>query len=344
MDQLAPASFVLRASRRGIFTISALVVVALFTAGCGSHRRSSMRPVIVSPARSAAPCTNCGTQGTTTITPSVEPALTSPSVSATPSVPLIDDATTPAGGSPPRPASPSDEPILEKAPSADPAPTSRSSPSGGTNNGTSPGLGTGPTLQGPKSSSSLQDGQRTPSGRVRQASLRSRLEPLVNDPDDLFTPPKADKPWKYIVLHHSARNSGNLDDIDHEHRAAHRWDGCGYHFVIGNGTGSPDGKIEVAARWAEQKHGIHCRNGKHPEMSEYGIGICLVGDFDQSPPTRKQIASAQTLIAYLSARYHIPATRIDSHEHLAATPTACPGKHFPSQAILGAGATNLVRQ
>ena len=101
--------------------------------------------------------------------------------------------------------------------------------------------------------------------------------------------------------------------------------------MIGNGTGSPDGQIEVAQRWTNQKHGVHCRNGKNPDVNEYGIGICLVGDLDKAPPTPRQIAAARALVAYLGDRYHIPADHIDTHAHLASSPTACPGKHFPSQ-------------
>jgi N-acetyl-anhydromuramyl-L-alanine amidase AmpD len=170
--------------------------------------------------------------------------------------------------------------------------------------------------------------------RIRQAGLRQSVQPYVNDPDDLFSPPKADRPWKYVVLHHSSKPSGNYGEIDREHRKVLGWDGCGYHFVIGNGNGSPDGQIEVARRWSEQKNGVHCRNGKTPEINEYGIGICLIGDLDDAPPTAKQIAAARALVAYLSERYQIPSARVETHAHLANSPTICPGKYFPSEQIL----------
>jgi N-acetyl-anhydromuramyl-L-alanine amidase AmpD len=112
------------------------------------------------------------------------------------------------------------------------------------------------------------------------------------------------------------------------------WNGCGYHFVIGNGTGSPDGQIQVARRWSDQKNGVHCRNGKNADVNEYGIGICLVGDLDSEPPTAKQIASARALIAYLSERYQVPSDHVETHAHLAASPTKCPGKLFPTNEIL----------
>ena len=104
--------------------------------------------------------------------------------------------------------------------------------------------------------------------------------------------------------------------------------------MIGNGTGSGDGQIEVAQRWNNQKQGVHCRNARSHDVDEYGIGICLVGDLDKQPPTPRQIAAAQALIAHLSQRYNIAQSRVETHAHLAATPTVCPGKYFPNEAIL----------
>jgi N-acetyl-anhydromuramyl-L-alanine amidase AmpD len=171
---------------------------------------------------------------------------------------------------------------------------------------------------------------------ARRVSLSERLREFVDDSNanDLLYPNKADRPWKYIVLHHSASASGNYDEIDREHRKVLGFDGCGYHFVIGNGTGSGDGQIEVAARWTNQKQGVHCRNAKSHEVDEYGIGICLVGDFDREQPTPRQVTAAQALIVHLSQRYSIARSRVTTHAQLAATPTVCPGKFFPSERVL----------
>ncbi len=190
----------------------------------------------------------------------------------------------------------------------------------------------GPELNAP--SASRNRGLRT-IAKTRQTSLKEKVRPFVNDAEDLFQPPKADRSWKYVVVHHSANAQGSYDQIDREHRKIQGWDGCGYHFVIGNGSDSPDGQIEVARRWANQKHGLHCRNGKNPDVNEYGIGICLIGNLDESPPTPKQIAAARALVAYLADRYEIPADAVGTHAELAGSPTACPGKHFPEEQIFG---------
>ena len=157
------------------------------------------------------------------------------------------------------------------------------------------------------------------------------MNPRAND---LMYPNKVDRPWRYIVLHHSASASGNYDQIDAEHRKILGINGCGYHFVIGNGTGSRDGQIEVSQRWINQKQGAHTRNARTHDADEYGIGICLVGDFDKQPPSPKQIAATKALIDYLNKRYNIAPDGLRTHAHLAATTTVCPGKFFPSEAML----------
>ncbi len=210
-----------------------------------------------------------------------------------------------------------------------------------------PGAASGPALQGPTSSpapaawntDSQEDAVQTSATvpvRVRRASLTARLKPFLDEANsnELLYPNKADRPWRYIVLHHSASSSGSYDQIDGEHRKVLGIDGCGYHFVIGNGNGSRDGQIEVSQRWNNQKQGAHTRNARTHDADEYGIGICLVGDFDQQPPSARQLAAAQALIAYLGKRYNIASSNVRTHAHLAATKTVCPGKYFPSEAML----------
>jgi N-acetyl-anhydromuramyl-L-alanine amidase AmpD len=138
-----------------------------------------------------------------------------------------------------------------------------------------------------------------------------------------------------VVLHHSAHASGSYAQIDREHRKNLGTDGCGYHFVIGNGSETPDGQIEVTRRWADQKGGAHCRDARSPEANDYGVGICLIGDLDHSTPTPRQVEAARALVGYLRDRYGIPADHIGTHAAVALKSTVCPGKNFPVQAILG---------
>lgn len=157
----------------------------------------------------------------------------------------------------------------------------------------------------------------------RFASFSNVLEPVVE--------PRA---WKYIVVHHSATESGSVESIDAAHRerkdaSGKSWLGVGYHFVIGNGRGMADGLVEPTFRWREQLQGAHAGSRLY---NEEGIGICVIGDFSDSEPTPRQIAAARQLISHLSQRYQISADRVLRHSDLQAS--ECPGDRFPWEAIV----------
>jgi hypothetical protein len=133
-----------------------------------------------------------------------------------------------------------------------------------------------------------------------------------------------ERPWKYIVLHHSATDGGTAESFDASHR--HRgWDELGYHFVICNGNGADDGLIQVGSRWEKQKHGAHTGGTPDNEYNELGIGICLVGSFENELPSRKQLESLHKLVAWLRWKYKIPAGRVIGHRDAPETATRCPG-------------------
>ncbi len=135
--------------------------------------------------------------------------------------------------------------------------------------------------------------------------------------------------WTSIVLHHSATSGGDVAAIDKVHRQqrdsnGQPWLGIGYHFVIGNGRPMGDGEVEATFRWRRQLPGAHA--GRH-DYNEHGIGICLIGNFDEAPPTEKQLAAARELVRHLAQQYRIPRPRILRHRDVQST--ACPGRRFP---------------
>lgn len=138
----------------------------------------------------------------------------------------------------------------------------------------------------------------------------------------------SDKVWEYIVIHHSATARGNAAQFDHYHREKRKWEhGLAYHFVIGNGSFSGDGEIEVGNRWKRQIHGAHTANAN---CNRVAIGICLVGDFENTDtPTENQIEALVRLIQHLSRKYKIDSSNILQHKQVHQKCTACPGKNFP---------------
>ena len=133
--------------------------------------------------------------------------------------------------------------------------------------------------------------------------------------------------WKYIVIHHTATDVGKAYLINRAHLDRGFWNGLGYHFLIDNGTlGKGDGQIEVAPRWIKQQSGAHCNTAG---MNEKGIGIALVGNFNEELPTANQLQSLTYLLKTLTQYYHIPATNIIGHRDAPGSATDCPGKRFP---------------
>jgi hypothetical protein len=137
-----------------------------------------------------------------------------------------------------------------------------------------------------------------------------------------WKPRVAARHWKWIVIHHSATPAGSMAFFDKEHKAK-GWDGIGYHFVIGNGTDTADGQIEVTPRWPLQKWGAHAKTVDN-RFNEHGIGICLVGNFDVERPSPKQMQSLSRLVAHLSQTYRISPQNVVGHRDT--KPTDCPGR------------------
>lgn len=148
-----------------------------------------------------------------------------------------------------------------------------------------------------------------------------------------WVPQQPPRDWQYIVIHHTATTSGSVESIHRTHRArrdaaGNRWRGIGYHFVIGNGHGMDDGQIEPTFRWRDQIAGAHAGDVTY---NNQGIGICLIGNFEQAPPTGAQLEALTALVQTLSDEYGIPAANIKRHGDVKAT--ACPGRYFPMQAL-----------
>lgn len=145
------------------------------------------------------------------------------------------------------------------------------------------------------------------------------------------------RPWKYVVLHHSATESGSVDSIHEAHKQrldsqGNPWRGIGYHFVIGNGDGMKDGEIAPTFRWDEQSDGAHAGIA---EYNQLGVGICLIGNFEETRPTVAQLRSVKRLVKMLKQEFRIDADRVVSHKHVKSTD--CPGANFPVAEIAKVG-------
>jgi N-acetylmuramoyl-L-alanine amidase len=162
---------------------------------------------------------------------------------------------------------------------------------------------------------------------VRPRPTRRTLDEDI--PRDWLPPSRFEKRWQAIVVHHSGTQNGNAAIFDKWHREGNDWEGVGYDFVIGNGTDSGDGQVEVTFRWREQRIGAHCGGTPGNWANEEAVGICLVGNFNHTAPTTRQMQSLVKLVRFIQKRYGIPKSRIYGHNTTpGARATDCPGKRF----------------
>lgn len=177
--------------------------------------------------------------------------------------------------------------------------------------------------------------RRVPAARPRKPKRVDFVKPVARErvrvagDADWVPQGVSERRWKWIIVHHSDDQSGDLAKYDRIHRESNKWEnGCGYHFVIGNGSKSGDGEIEIGPRWERQIQGAHAKVPGN-RFNEKGVGICLVGDFDEDGgrPTAAQMDSLVRLIRWLKARYSVADANL--HGHCDCCATRCPGRYFP---------------
>lgn len=134
-----------------------------------------------------------------------------------------------------------------------------------------------------------------------------------------------------IVLHHSGTSSGNAEIFHNTHKRI-GYSGIGYHYVIGNGKGSPEGYIEMARM--EKWQGAHAKGGNRDS-----IGICVVGNYMDEVPLPKQYKSLIRLLTQICFRYNFDpygiygngkkqSGVICGHRDVYGSSTDCPGDKF----------------
>lgn len=121
---------------------------------------------------------------------------------------------------------------------------------------------------------------------------------------------------KYIILHHRA-GDGDVQSIHNLHLNK-GWVGIGYHFYV-----KKDGSI-YRGRPVDTV-GAHTTN-----YNSASIGICFEGNFENETMSAPQLEAAQELIFYLKNLY----SGVEVKRHKDCNNTSCPGKNFPSDAII----------
>jgi len=118
---------------------------------------------------------------------------------------------------------------------------------------------------------------------------------------------------EYLVIHHTATSPQiTLRLIAEFHVENLDWPGIGYHFEIG-----PEGNITQCNR-------LETISYHAGEWNPVSVGICLIGNFEESLPTNAQLESASHLCAWLLEALNLPLERVKGHGDL--LETGCPGR------------------
>ncbi len=128
--------------------------------------------------------------------------------------------------------------------------------------------------------------------------------------------------WRYIIIHHTASDVGNLAFYRKQHKA--RWGDLAYHILIENGSlDTARGQIEYSQRWHKRQYNA---STKKTYLNYFGIAVALVGNFENHPVPTIQAQTLVKLLLRLSDKYNIPPSRIIGHGEV--QNTKCPGKYI----------------
>ena len=136
---------------------------------------------------------------------------------------------------------------------------------------------------------------------------------------------------EYIVLHHSLTKDGQVVDwqaIRRYHKGL-GWVDIGYYYGVEN----VNGEYEILKGRMDNQTGAHAIGFNHNSL-----GVCVIGNFDQAPPTEEQLDPTRRLIRSLMAAYNIPASKVIGHREtysLRKVPVikTCPGSQFDLDAF-----------
>ena len=150
-------------------------------------------------------------------------------------------------------------------------------------------------------------------GFILYLSTRRRVKNIIEELPGEAWPKRGVDPSE-ITLHHAASAmNATAQDFNRYHRSEKGWPRIGYHFVIDR-----SGNIfQVNPVDAYSYH-----NGYNNKAA---IGLCMVGNNDDYPPTAKQVKATKYIIRSLSRAYGIKFLR--GHKELPGATTACPGKY-----------------
>ncbi len=138
---------------------------------------------------------------------------------------------------------------------------------------------------------------------------------------------------QYIIIHHSLTKDGQVVDweaIRRYHKETLGWTDIGYHYGVERvGTA-----LCLQIGRPERVVGAHT---KEMHMNPKSLGICVVGNYDLTPPGQEVIRFLTDLVVRKVGEYGIPVNAVLGHREVGKMAgydwrrgeyKSCPGKHF----------------
>lgn len=138
----------------------------------------------------------------------------------------------------------------------------------------------------------------------------------------------------HVVIHHSFTGDSTLNNweaIRKYHVETNGWVDVGYHY----GIEDVGGKIVLQEGRSPLSTGAHC---KEMNMNAVAFGVCIVGNFDEAPPSLAKLYFLRDFCYALMVNYSIPAQNVIGHREagmmagfdwMKGQYKTCPGKLFP---------------
>jgi hypothetical protein len=117
---------------------------------------------------------------------------------------------------------------------------------------------------------------------------------------------------RFIIIHHSATADGRTfswSAIRRYHTQTKGWNDIGYHVGVELVN---DGYEVMLGRMLDQE-GAHC---KEMGMNTNGIGVCLVGNYDDILPSEGGLAKLREVVRWLMSTYDIPSRNVLGHREI----------------------------
>ncbi len=109
--------------------------------------------------------------------------------------------------------------------------------------------------------------------------------------------------WDFIEVYYSGTDASDIEEMARLNGLTNSED-VNFHFLVCNGTGGADGKIQATTKWHKQRAAL---SGQDWFGNNQTVRICVVADGLKFLPTDCQLKRTTGLVEVLSRKFDISA-------------------------------------